>query len=100
MYVIIFIATILFLNVISGTNAYVQSDKISDRQQVASIVSTNETEVVNMTDEMKFLCIKLDVGGSIDKIKDKDQQEECKRFLGLITIDEVRKLIDKYVEVE
>ena len=100
MYIIIFIATILSLNVISVTNAYVQSDKIIDRQQITNKVSTKETEAVNMTDEMKFLCIKLDVSGSIDKIKDKDQQEECKRFLGLVTIDEVRKLIDKYVEVE
>ena len=49
---------------------------------------------------MKFLCIKLDISGSIDQIKDKNQQEECKRFLDLISIQELRKLIDKYVEIE
>ena len=71
-----------------------------DRQQLPSKISVNETEPLNMTDEMKFLCIKLDVSGSIDQIKDKNQQEECKRFLDLISIQELRKLIDKYVEIE
>ena len=71
-----------------------------DRQQLPSKISVNETEPLNMTDEMKFLCIKLDVSGSLDQIEDKDQQAECKRFLHLTSIQELRELIDKYVEVE
>ena len=100
MYIKFFIAVILFLTVIFGINTYVQSDKIIDIQEVTSKVLVKEAEAVNMTDEMKFLCIKLDVGGSIDQIEDNNQQEECKRFLDLISIHELRTLIDKYVRVD
>jgi hypothetical protein len=100
MFITIFIAAILYFIIIFGTNAYTQSDRITERQHIPSKVSVNETEEVNMTDEMKFLCIKLDVSGSIDQIEDKDQHAECERFLHLISIHELRELIDKYVEVE
>ncbi|HET7642113.1 MAG TPA: hypothetical protein VFK40_01280, partial [Nitrososphaeraceae archaeon] len=95
---IIFIASILSFTIMFGTYTYAQFDKIMDKQQTTSKVSVKETETVNMTDEMKFLCIKLDVSGSIDQMKDKDQQAECKRFLHLTSIQELRELIDKYVE--
>ncbi len=54
------------------------------------------TKVVNMTDNMKYLCIKMDVNGSIDQIKDKEQQAQWEEFLERVSIFELKELIDKY----
>jgi uncharacterized membrane protein required for colicin V production len=85
--------------VVFGTNAYTQSDKVKERQQESGVVPIAVTEAVgNMTDEMKYLCIQTDASGSIDQIKDKEQQAQCEKFLDRVSILEMRELIDKYNE--
>ena len=49
---------------------------------------------------MKYLCIKIDASGSIDQIQDKEQQAKCKKFLDIVSIYEMRDLIDKYQGIE
>lgn len=51
-----------------------------------------------MTDEMKFLCIKIDVSGAIDQIKDKEHKTQCEEFLDNVSIYELKELIDKYLQ--
>lgn len=46
-----------FIVIAVGTNAFSQSDKFQKWQE-------STAKVVNMTDEMKFLCIKIDVSGA------------------------------------
>jgi hypothetical protein len=95
MIIIIFIVV-----VVVGTNAYTQSDKFKERQQESEALPLVVTKVVNMTDEIKYLCIKIDASGSIDQIKDKEQQAQCEKFLDRVSIFELKELIDEYPGVE
>jgi hypothetical protein len=94
-----------FVFIIENNNAYLQSDKVKERQYQerggAIPTATTAEGVVNMTDEMKYFCIKIDASGSsIDQIEDKEHQAQCKKFLDRVSIYEMRELIDKYLEVE
>ena len=51
-----------------------------------------------MTDQLKFRCIQIDASGAIDQIENKEQQAECKKFLDNVSIDELKVLIEKYIE--
>ena len=77
--------------ILIGTNTYAQSSEVMEKQQ-------ENTSIVNMTDEMKFLCIKIDVSGAIDQIKDKEHQAQCEEFLDNVSIYELKELIDKYLQ--
>jgi peptidoglycan hydrolase CwlO-like protein len=80
--------------ILIGTNTYAQSSEVMKKQQ-------ENTSIVNMTDEMKFLCIQIDASrSSIDQIKDKEQQAQCKKFLDRVSIYEMRELIDTYLGIE
>jgi glutamine synthetase type III len=88
--------TIIFtyIVIVVGTNnVYAQSDKSRERHE-------NTTLVANLTDKMKYLCIKIDASGSIHQIQDKEQQAQCKKFLDRVSIFEMRELIDKYQGIE
>lgn len=80
-----------FIVIAVGTNAFSQSDKFQKWQE-------STAKVVNMTDEMKFLCIKIDVSGAIDQIKDKEHKTQCEQFLDNVSIYELKELIDKYLQ--
>jgi flagellar basal body-associated protein FliL len=100
-FIVVAIFSFVVVVVVFGTNAYTQSDKVKERQQESEVVPIAVTEAVgNMTDKMKYLCIKIDASGSIDQIKDKEQKAQCKKFLDGVNIFEMRELIDKYLEVE
>ena len=98
--IFIVVAIFSFVVVVFGTNAYTQSDKVKERQQESEAIPIAITEAVNMTDKMKYLCIKIDASGSIDQIKDKEQKAQCKKFLDRVSIYEMRELIDKYQGIE
>jgi hypothetical protein len=89
--IIFIIAMFSFIVIAVGTNAFSQSDKFQKRQE-------STAKVVNMTDEMKFLCIKIDASGAIDQIKDKEHQAQCEEFLDNVSIYELKELINKYLQ--
>lgn len=51
-----------------------------------------------MTDEMKFICIKIDASSTTNQIIDKEQQAQCKKFLDMVSIYEMSELIDKHIK--
>jgi len=71
-----------------------------ERQLELGAVPLAATEEVHLTDKMKYLCVKVDANGSIDQIKDKKQQAQCKKFLDNVSVYEIRELIYKYINVE
>jgi hypothetical protein len=73
--VVVFSFVVVIVVVIDGTNTYAQSTKVKDKLQeseVASVVAA--TEIANMTEKMKYLCIQIDASASKDQIKDKERQ--------------------------
>lgn len=70
--------------VVFETNAYSQSEKAMERAA---------TEVINMTERMKYSCIEMDIKGKLSQIVDKEQ---CKKFLDKVPIFELKELINKY----
>jgi hypothetical protein len=95
----IFILAIFSFVVVFGTNAYTQFDKVMERQLESGLILVAlATEAVNMTDEMKYLCIKSDASKSVEQIKDKEQQAQCKKFLDGVSIYELKELIDKFLK--
>jgi hypothetical protein len=100
--ILIVVVMFSFVVIVIGTNnVFTQFDKVKEKQHHESgVISIVATDAVNMTDEMKFLCIQTDASGSRDQIKDKEQQAQCKKFLDIVSIYEMRDLIDKYQGVE
>jgi uncharacterized protein YqfB (UPF0267 family) len=74
-----------------NNNASTQLDESTKRQG-------NISTVANLTDQLKFRCIQIDASGAIDQIENKEQQAECKKFLDNVSIDELKVLIEKYIE--
>ena len=89
---IIFIVVMLpFIVIVVGTNnTYAQFDKYQERQE-------STAEVVNMTDKMKFLCIKIDASSAIDQMEDKEQQKQCEEFLDKVSIYKLKDLIERNI---
>jgi hypothetical protein len=86
-----------FIVIVVGTNnAYTHSDKFREGEQESTLAAA----IVNMTDEMKYLCLEMDAKDGIDQIEDKEQQKQCEEFLDKVSIYEIRELIDKYLGVK
>jgi flagellar biosynthesis/type III secretory pathway chaperone len=104
MIIIIFIVVVIFsfivVVVVVGTNAYAQFDKVKERlQHKSEVVPVSAgTEAINMTDEIKLLCIKIDASNAINQIIDKEQQAQCKKFLDMVSIYEMSEPIDKHIK--
>ena len=91
--VVVVIFSFVVLVIALGINhTFAQFDIFKESRAIP--IST--TNLVNMTDEMKFLCIKMDASNAIDQIKDKEQYAQCKKFLDNVSIYELKELIDKY----
>jgi hypothetical protein len=85
--------------VVFGTNAFEQSNGVKERQQKSELIQIATTIVVaNMTDKMKYICLKIDAKGEIGQMEDKEQKEQCKKFLNRVSIFEIKELINKYME--
>jgi hypothetical protein len=91
--IVVVIFSFVVLVIALGINhAFAQFDKFKESRAIPILT----TDRVNMTDEMKFLCIKMDASNAIDQIKDKEQYAQCKKFLDNVSIYELKELIDKY----
>jgi hypothetical protein len=91
--VVAVIFSFVVLVIALGINhTFAQFDKFEESRAIP--LSTKDR--VNMTDEMKSLCIKMDASNAIDQIKDKEQYAQCKKFLDNVSIYELKELIDKY----
>jgi hypothetical protein len=90
--VVIFSFVVLVVIALGINHAFAQFNKFKESRAIP--IST--TDLVNMTDEIKFLCIKMDASNAIDQIKDKEQYAQCKKFLDVVSIYELKELIDKY----
>jgi hypothetical protein len=87
-----------FVVFIIENNAYSQSDKVKERQYQERGGAAEA--LVNMTDKMKFLCIQIDASNTIDQLEDKEQREQCKKFLDKVSIFEMSELIDTHLGIE
>jgi hypothetical protein len=98
--ILIVVVMFSFVVIVIGTNnAFTQFDKVKEKQhQESGVISIVATDAVNMTDEMKFLCIQNDASGSRDQIKDKEHKTQCEEFLDNVSIYELKELIDKYLQ--
>ncbi len=96
---IFIVAIFSFVVVVFETNVFEHSDGVKERQQESGLIQTVTTiAVANMTDKMKYICLKMDANGEIGQMEDKEQKEQCKKFLNRVSIFEIKELINKYME--
>ena len=93
-FVVAMFFSFIIVIVVGTNNTYAQFDKSRERQEGTLAAA------VNMTDEMKYLCLQIDAKDGIGQMKDKEQQKQCEEFLDKVSIYEMRKLIDKYLGVK